>query len=465
MTSFFQRVLSKLFGGIPAPAPQPSVRSTRPQPVASKPAVAAAPAPAIPPSRPTPVALAARRPLMGANGQVAGFEFRIDDAALRALAMGADPVAQAAHVAAVLVAARLVAMDGRIGFARLPAAWLALAGVPKNDAGTVIGVEFDAAAAPLSSEAMFGVAAKVAEFRAVGAKLAWGAGQSMGSNPDFLLVRPGTPEAVTGLIAAVKAPPAGLTNIPFIATDMASVEDLERALQGGVRLASGSLTASDMATTLAQAGPLAPEAGRVALLISKLAAGADTAVIVGDIKGDIGVSVRLLQRMNSASYAHLGGISSIDQAVMLLGRNDLHRWLSLMLMQFAGSRQLSSALQEVALWRARLVELLAMERGESEPGRFFTLGLASMLGLILKMAPAEVVSTLSLPPEGAQALLSQSGPWFVYLRTALDVENQTASEASAAADGFTSAARVLELSSQAWAWAAENTVRASTPAA
>ncbi len=402
---------------------------------------------------------------MGANGQVAGFEFRIDDTALRALARGADPVAQAAHVAAVLVAARLVGMDGRIGFARLPAAWLALATVPKNDAGTVIGVEFDASLAPLSSEMMLGVASMVSQFRAVGAKLAWGAGQDMGSKPDFLLVRPTTSQSVTGLIAALKAPPAGLANIPFIAIDMASVDDLERALQGGVHLASGRLNASEMATPLVHAGPLAPEVGRVAQLISKLAAGADTAVIVGDIKGDIGVSVRLLQRMNSAAYAHLGGISSIDQAVMLLGRNDLHRWLSLMLMQFAGSRQLSSALQEVALWRARLVELLAMERGESEPGRFFTLGLASMLGLILKMPPAEVVSTLSLPPEGAQALLSQSGPWFVYLRTALDLENQTASEASAMADGFASAARVLELSSQAWAWAAENTVRTAAPAA
>ncbi|MBC7681235.1 MAG: HDOD domain-containing protein [Ferruginibacter sp.] len=461
MTSFFQRVLSKLLGGNPAPAaPPPRARGTRPQPVVTKPATAVASAPVVaPPARPTPVALAARRPLMGSNGQVAGFEFRIDNSALRALAIGADPVAQAAHVAAVLVAARLVAMDGRIGFARLPVAWLALAVVPKNDAGTVIGVEFDALAVPLSSEVMFGVEAKVAEFRAVGAKLAWGVGQAMGSNPDFLLVRPATPEAITGLIATLKAPHAGLANIPFIATDMASVEDMERALQGGVRLACGSLIASDKASNLGNAGPLAPEVGRVAQLISKLAAGADTSAIVGDIKGDIGVSVRLLQRMNSASYAHLGGISSIDQAVMLLGRNDLHRWLSLMLVQFAGSRQLSSALQEVALWRARLLELLAMERGESEPGRFFTLGLGSMLGLILKMTPADVVATLSLPPEGAQALLSQSGPWYLYLRTAMNVENQTASEASAAADGFTSAARVLELSSQAWDWAAENNVR------
>ncbi len=400
-----------------------------------------------------------RRPLMGSNGEVAGFEFRIPAATVRELVLAGDAAAQAAQVAAVLVSARLVAMGGRIGFARLPAAWLALAVVPKNDAGTVIGLEFDMAAGPMSSEAILSVARSVAQFREVGAKLAWGAGQAMGSNPDFLLVRPSTPESVAALLAELKTPAPGLAGIPFIATDMAHVDDLERALQAGVQWASGSLTASGMANTLTEAGPLAPEVGRVAQLISKLAAGADTAVIAGDIKGDIGVSVRLLQRMNSASYAHLDGVSSIDQAVLLLGRNDLHRWLSLMLMQFAGSRPLSSALQEVALWRARFVELLAIERGETEPGRFFTLGLASMLGLILKMAPAEVVATLSLPPEGAQALLSQSGPWCVYLRTALDIENQTTSEDGAVADGFASAARVQELSGQAWAWAAENTVR------
>lgn len=459
MISFFQRVFTKLAGDIAVPQ-----AGTPVSPVASAAMDTHAPAPVARPHRPAPVVLATRRPLMGSNGQVAGFEFRIDDTARRALANGADAVAQAAHVASVLVGARLAALDGRIGFARIPAAWLALAVVPKNDAGVVIGVEFDATVGPLSPEVMLGVASMVSQFQAVGAKLAWDAGQSMGSNPDFLLVRPASPEAVTELVALLKEPPAGLANIPFIAIDMASVDDLERSLQGGVRFASGSLAAAGMATTRVKAGPLAPEVGRVALLLSKLAAGADTAVIVGDIKGDIGVSVRLLQRMNSASYAHLGGIYSIDQAVMLLGRNDLHRWLSLMLMQFAGSRKLSSALQEVALWRARLVELLAIEHAESEPGRFFTLGLASMLGVILKMPPAEVASTLSLPPEGAQALLAQSGPWYPYLRTALDLENQTASEATAAAGGFTNAVRVLELSNQAWTWAAENSLRAPTPA-
>ena len=101
----------------------------------------------------------------------------------------------------------------------------------------------------------------------------------------------------------------------------------------------------------------------------------------------------------------------------------------------------------------------SIERSESEPGRFFTLGLASMLGLILKMEAAEVVATLSLSPEASQALLAQAGPWHLYLRTAQQMESQAVTDASAEADGFGSAARVQELSGQAWIWAAENTLR------
>jgi EAL and modified HD-GYP domain-containing signal transduction protein len=394
---------------------------------------------------------------MASNGEVAGFEFRIDDAALRKLTDAGDVVAQAAHVAAVLVSARLVGMGGRIGFARVPAPWLVHAGVPKNDAGTVIGIELDPSA-PLPAATHQAVAAVVAQFRAVGAKLAWDPVHDFGVAPDYVLVRPAAQQSVAALMEVLNARSAAYKSIPAIATDLAGVEDLEQALQNGAQLATGSLDTPVKAIPVKRTAPLAPEVGRLSQLLAQLSTGADTAVIVGAIKGDIGVSVRLLQRMNSASFAHLGGVASIDQAVLMLGRNELQRWLSLMLTQFSGGRKLSAALQEVALWRSRLLELLATERGESEPGRFFTLGLASMLGLILKLSPAEVVATLNLSPEAAQALLEQAGPWHVYLRTATQIESQSITESGAVADGFGSAARVAELSNQAWTWAAENSV-------
>jgi EAL and modified HD-GYP domain-containing signal transduction protein len=395
---------------------------------------------------------------MASNGDVVGFEFRIDDAVLQALAHSGDVAAQAAHVAAVLVAARLVAINGRIGLARLPAAWMAYAVVAKNESGTVIGLELDPDA-PLEPSVQQKAVAVAAQFRAVGAQLAWDAASPLGPAPDlpdFLLVRPAPRQVASEWVQSISTRPAELQGIPVIATDLSNIEDLELALQGGVRLASGSLTARAAVTPQQKVSVLSPDLVRLAQLLGQLASGAETAAITRAIKGDVSVSVRLLQRMNSASFAHLGGVSSIDQAVLMLGRNDLHRWLSLMLTQFADKRKLSSTLQEVALWRARLLELLATERGESEPGRFFTLGLASMLGIILKISPEEVVSTLNLPPEAAQAL-AHTGPWYVYLRTLQQLENQTASQASAVADGFRSAERLQELSGQAWAWAAEHT--------
>jgi EAL and modified HD-GYP domain-containing signal transduction protein len=443
MTSFFKRLIPKFGQNAPEPAAPPQ----------SAPASVAV---TKPPVSPRPVSAVARRPLVSANGDVAGFEFRVDDAVQRSLGASGDVAAQTAQVAVVLVSARLVAMQGRIGFARLPAAWLAQAVVPKDDAGLVVGVEADTSQ-PLAPEAQQALRDTVAAFRTAGARLAWSSSLDMGVAPDFWLLRP-SEAGVDALLEQLKTQTSTAPKIPAIVTDVDQVEHMEMVLQDGAQFASGAMrTAAPVAKP--KAAVLAPEVGRLSQLLSQLSAGADTPVIVAAIKGDVSLTYRLLQRMNSASFAHLGGIASVDQAVQMLGRNELHRWLSLMLMKFAGSRKMASALQEVALCRSRLVELLAIERGEAEPGRFFTLGLASMLGLILKIAPEEVVTTLSLPPEAEQALLGQTGPWHVYLHTAAQVENQTVSDASVVADGFSSLERVLELSSQAWAWADANAVK------
>ncbi len=449
MKSFFQRVLPKALQTPSAAEAKADAPET-----ASSETLAASALPA----------LTVRRPLMASSGEIAGFEFRIDSQVQSALIESGDTGAQAAHVAAILVGARLVAMAGRVGLARVPAAWLVHASVPKSESGTVVGVEFDPTA-PLAPDLREAVNDMVKQFKRAGALLAWDAAEDFGADhvPDYLLVRPAT-RPIDELVEALGKRPEALKAIPVIATDLANVEDLELAVLGGISFVSGDL-ASSRHTRSAESVRLPPEAGRLTQLVGQLASGADTAAIVDEIKGNIGVSFRLLQRMNSPAFAHLGGVASIDQAVLMLGRNELHRWLSLMLMQFAGSRKLGSALQEVALWRSRLVELLAIERGEREPGRFFTLGLASMLGLILKISPAEVATALSLPPEAEQALLTQSGPCWVYLRTAMQIEARTEDEATAVADGFDGAKRVLELSDEAWRWAAENSLRETSSSA
>jgi EAL and modified HD-GYP domain-containing signal transduction protein len=140
----------------------------------------------------------------------------------------------------------------------------------------------------------------------------------------------------------------------------------------------------------------------------------------------------------------------------MLGRQELYRWLSLMLIQYAGKSKMSSALQEIALWRSRLLELLAIEQREEAPNQLFTLGLASMLGLILHMSLADVVETLSLSEPAHQALIDETGPWRIYLQLAFLVEAQQLDASDRLVVQFGGLERVLALSDQAWTWASEH---------
>ena len=460
MKSFFQRVLPGVFGK--AADPQASVidRSKTVAVTPSSPGTS----PAVNPLGQAGGAsgIGARRPLISADGAVAGFEFRIGNQMMRRLQGRPDERTQAAHVAAVLTAASWVTQKGRTGVARMPADWLVHAVGMKVGPGVMIALEEPAGPAPQPA-VVDADQAVTRQLRENGVKLGWELMSDLGLDPDFVLVRQGSQD-MAAMMAAMRAWPAALKGLPVIATDIVSTEDLELALQGGVAYACGALVPRAERDEVTEVKPVPPEVRRIGHLLNQLVTGADTGVIVGEIKGDVGLSYRVLRRLNSARYAQLNGFS-IDQAVPVLGRNELYRWLSMMLVQFAGSRKASSALQEIALWRSRLLELLALEKGEPVPGQFFTLGLASLLGAILKLEPVDVVSTLSLPESARQALLDQTGPWHVYLAIAQQLEAHTLEDSPHLADAFGGVARVHVLSDEAWTWAEENTDKTGSSAA
>lgn len=414
---------------------------------------------------PEPAVIGVRRPLISSDGDVAGFEIRMGEDVARQLKRQADPHAQAARLAALLTSASLVVQTGRIGFARMPVEWLLQAKDLEIVPGVLIGLESTLAVVPLP-QATVAMEQAVLALRAKGVQVGWELESEWGAKvlPDFVLLRQGA-HSMSTLLDTLSARPPQWQGLPVLVTDIGNVEELEMALYNGVTYACGVLDSETVAMEPAGKQAVPPEVRRVGLLLNQLASGADTAVIVGQIKGDVGLSYRLLSRINSASYAQLGSYASVEQAVLLLGRHELYRWLSLLLVQFAGSRKTSSALQEMALWRSRLLELLAIENQEAMPDQFFTLGLASMLGQILKISQAEVVNTLSLPAFATQALLEHSGPWYSYLQVAKRIETHTLDPAAELVAQFGGTARLLTLSDQAWRWATEQASHADASAA
>ncbi|MES2948133.1 MAG: HDOD domain-containing protein [Pseudomonadota bacterium] len=400
-------------------------------------------------------AIGARRPLVSSAGAVVGFEFCIGDEVARQLKRQTDAHARTARVEALLASAHVIVHTGRIGFARMPAQWLVHASGVDVGPGVLIGLESNAAVS-VTPQVALDMEQAIVALRARGAQVGWEPELAMALKPDFVLLRQGA-KAMSALLDAIPAWPAELQGLPVLVTDICNVEELEMALYYGVTYACGVLDRDAEAVESAAKHAVPPEVRRVSLLLNQLVSGADTAVVVGQIKGDVGLSYRLLSRINSASYAQLGSYASVEQAVLLLGRYELYRWLSMLMVQFAGSRKACSALQEMTLWRSRLLELVAMEQHEPAPDQFFTLGLASMLGPLLKISQAEVVDMLNLPVLARQALLEHAGPWHAYLQMTKHIETRTLEQSAELVAQFGGTAGLMPLSDQAWHWAAEQT--------
>ena len=449
MRGIFQRVLSGVFHRPPPGTPVPAdFRQAVPR--GSPAATGRAPAQATTAAA-APMAALARRPLIDRGGEIVGFEFRVGEELQARLGAQSTSAAQSAHATALLSSAQWVAKGRRVGLARVPADWLLRLPALDLGAGTMVALEHSPQAQPDHAE----LEKVVNQLRTQGVKVGWETVFGLALAPDFVLLRQGD-DPMAALLEAAKTWPAVRQGAAIVATDIAGVPELELALQGGVALACGALTAASLNTPRVPSRSVPPELRRIGHLLQQLMAGVDTSVIVGDIKGDVGLSVRLLCRIHSARYSQLKACSSIEQAVLMLGRNELYRWLSLLLVQFAGTRPSASALQEITLWRSRLLELLASHSREPSPHQLFTLGLASMLGPLLGLDMAEVVDILKLPDAARQALIDQSGPWHRYLRMAELLQTQTLDGPDELSDSFGGPDQVLALSAQAWEWAADN---------
>jgi len=397
-----------------------------------------------------------RRPLIGAAGDVVGFEFRLPDSVLHRIQTKNDTAARNAYLSATLKAAALIAQTGRIGLARLPASWL-LHAHAEGGPNLWLAAEFvhdddlRATQDPLWK-------AVVGALRKQGLQIGWelvdGAAPN-GPAPGFRLVRQGT-------LRLGRAEHPGL---PIVLTDIADLEDFEFALADGIQYLCGALSSKLERATR----DLPPQAQHLISILNQINTGADNEVLIDEIKYDVSLSYQLLHLLTSARYAHLENVASIDHAVLVLGRKELHHWLFMLLLQQHAPRKVSRALQEVALWRACLFEALARYLQEPDPGKLFALGLASMLDTLLGVDKPALVAMLKLPHEALDALLLGTGPWQVYMELAQQLSasaeaTQISGVASEATAHFGGVELVMAFSEQAWAWAREHMDRLSAAA-
>jgi EAL and modified HD-GYP domain-containing signal transduction protein len=124
------------------------------------------------------------------------------------------------------------------------------------------------------------------------------------------------------------------------------------------------------------------------------------------------IAYRLLRIVTSAAVGGRG-ITSIQHAIRLVGREALHRWLALVLISSA-AKDGGAGLERVytSLRYARICELLAVRAGRSAAaGPLFLVGLLSRLDAVLRVPMEEIIARVDLAPDVRAALLGEGGPY------------------------------------------------------
>ena len=171
---------------------------------------------------------------------------------------------------------------------------------------------------------------------------------------------------------------------------------------------------------------LSPSQAAVLELMKLVTSDVDNADIERAVKRDVTVAMNLLRLVNTPAVGAGKRIDSVSQALVVLGRRQLQRWLQIMLYAEPGTQgHNQTPLLMLATTRGRLMELLAQRL---RPGQrylaeiAFTVGIMSLMDALFCVPMADLVEQIPVSEEVSQALLGRTGFFGELLRLAESIE-------------------------------------------
>lgn len=150
------------------------------------------------------------------------------------------------------------------------------------------------------------------------------------------------------------------------------------------------------------------------------------------IQQDPNMVFSLIKYLNSAHFAFPRTISSIKQAILILGLEGVKKWASLLCLRNISSKP--NELMKISLTRAKLAESIATHENLDAPNSYFLLGLLSTLDAVLDTDMHDILTSISLAPHLTHALLDKQGEMGELLEQIIQYEHQNLSPLSKHAD-------------------------------
>jgi len=146
------------------------------------------------------------------------------------------------------------------------------------------------------------------------------------------------------------------------------------------------------------------------------------------IATDAGLSYKLLRAVQTVNFYATHQVSSLSQAIVVLGRDQLIRILSLIILSRFPGRP--SELMRNALHRAHMCQLLAEQAGCAQSGAYFMVGLLSLMPAMLGETLEVTVGLLPLTPDVRDAMLTRAGDMSAALGCVESIEQAKWSQVS-----------------------------------
>jgi c-di-GMP-related signal transduction protein len=216
---------------------------------------------------------------------------------------------------------------------------------------------------------------------------------------------------------------SGFRELPVraIASSVHSREDLDVCSRLGFELFSGGFFRKPSSLTRSS---ISPNHALLLDLSARTAREEDIGSIEDIFKKNPDLAFGLFNLVRSAYFGVSKDVTSIRQAVALLGYKNLQKWAALMLFTINHSDPADNPLFENVLVRARTMELAAAglrRKGVSESA--YMTGIFSLVPALFNVSMEEMVETANFGQEIREALLKREGRLGAILGITEDIEN------------------------------------------
>ncbi len=210
-------------------------------------------------------------------------------------------------------------------------------------------------------------------------------------------------DEIKQVIAAIKDHP----HIELLAEKVETYQEYEQSLQLGFKYFQGFFFAKPEMVKTKNLSP--SQLAMAELLYETSKPELDLNSITGVFERDVSLSYKLLRYANSAMFRRRSEISTIKQALVILGSSELKRFLGLMFAVTANPDK-PTELIKLAMTRAKFCELVAKDMSaQVDDSIAFLTGLLSMIDAILDEELEVVLGKLPLAAEIKEPLLTRKG--------------------------------------------------------